>query len=635
VIRLERLCLHYADAAEPTLSDVTLRIAPGELVLIAGPTGCGKSSLLNCMNGILLDETAARVEGTVLLGGRDVRRMELAEICRLAGTVFQNPDSQICTATPETEIAFGLENLGVDRATMVRRIDEALRWVGLEAARRQPTLTLSGGQKQRLAIACALALQPRVLFLDEPLSQLDPKGVAGILRVIGKLKSAQELTVVLVEHRVEETVALADRVVLMDQGRIVSDCPQDAALADLSPMRRLGLNLPLLADLFERMGRPERPLRAGEAPLLRTFNAAEPLTDSSQGDLPISGGEVAAEDSPADKGRQAAHGTKSLSKGPSPPIPLPASGARGAGSPIGSYKKTASETGVEQPKPHGTGRAPAPQAVGLGGRSVAGEASPTQGSAPREALLEIRGLGFDYGRHARRVFEGLSLSFCRGDRVALMGPNGSGKSTLLHLMAGLERPCAGRIAWTTARAPSVGLVMQAPDLMLFCSSVREEVAFAPLVARVPLHQRQRIVEAALGRMGLHALADQAPLALSRGQRLRAAVASILSKQPSVLLLDEPTTGQARREIERMMTGLERDFELVVFCTHDVQTASRHATRIVLLEAGRVVADGDPLDVLFDAPAMRRASIRMTSLQAYALRHGVKALDVDSLLEMLA
>jgi len=533
VIEVEGLSLHYTDAAGPTLADIDLKVAPGELVLITGPTGCGKSSLLNTMNGILQHESGARVEGTVRLDGQDVRRLDLAGICRIAGSVFQNPDSQISTATPETEIAFGLENLALDRATMARRIDEALAIVRLDDCRHQPASTLSGGQKQRLAIACALAMKPKVLFLDEPLSQLDPRGVEEILDVIHDLKSAHELAVVLVEHRVEETIALADRVVLIHQGRIVLDSTRDEALADLAPMRRLGLNLPLLADLFERLGRPERPLRAQEAPLLE----------------------------------------------------------------------------------------------------VSGEV-PKRPALQGEALCETSELAFRYERHGPAVFEGLNVTFRRGERVALMGPNGSGKSTLLHLMAALLAPKSGRVVWTGPQAPSVGLVMQVPDLMLFSESVRREVAFAPIHARIARQKREQIVEAVLARTGLEDLADQAPFALSRGQRLRTAVASILSMQPSVLLLDEPTTGQDREQIERMMTGLEDDFELVVFCTHDVQTAARHANRIILLDAGRVLADGDPADVLFDQTAMRAASVRQTSLQAYAMRHGVRALDVDSLMRVL-
>ncbi len=563
MIEVRGLSLHYPDAAGPTLAGVDLRVGPGELVLITGPTGCGKSSLLNCMNGLLQHEGNARVEGAVLLDGRDVRGLALVDVCRIAGTVFQNPDTQICTATPETEVAFGLENLGVDRAAMARRIDEALAAVRLDDCRRQAAATLSGGQKQRLAIACALALKPKVLFLDEPLSQLDPQGVGEILGVIHDLKLAHELAVVLVEHRVEETIALADRVVLVDGGRVVADFARAEALADLAPMRRLGLSLPLVADLFERLGRPERPLAADDAPLIRK-------------------------------------------------PPLASDGERGEG--------------VSQAVCTRADRLPPQKAV-----------SPTRlEGQPDEnhPVCRIDGLAFSYGRHGPAAFEGFRLTLRRGDRVALMGPNGSGKSTLLHLLAGLLKPRAGRIDWAGEKRPSVGLVMQVPDLMLFSESVRREVDFAPLHARLAPDERARIVAAVLARMGLEELADQAPFALSRGQRLRTAVGSVLSKRPSVLLLDEPTTGQDREQIERMMTGLEDEFDLVVFCTHDVQTAARHANRIVLIDAGRVLADGDPVDVLFDPEAVRRASLRPTNLQVYAARNGLRVLDADSFLEAI-
>jgi len=576
VIEVSGLSLRYTDAPEPALSGIDLRVGAGELVLVTGPTGCGKSSLLGAMNGVLQHESSARVEGTVRLDGRDVRELELAEICRIAGTVFQNPDSQICTATPETEVAFGLENLGLDRPSMVGRIDDALAAVRLDDCRDQAASTLSGGQKQRLAIACALALKPKVLFLDEPLSQLDPQGVEEILGVIRDLKLAHELAVVLVEHRIEETIALADRVVLVDRGRIVLNATRDEALADLGPLRSLGLSLPLVADLFDRLGRPERPLRADEAPLLET-RLHGPGEEGKEEDIPGQTRRLL-----LDEG------------GPENELPI-----REGDSPIFAARKSGQSPRI---------------------------------SDPRQPVCQIDALAFAYTRHGPAVFEGLRLTLRRGDRLALMGPNGSGKSTLLHLMAGLLKPRCGAIAWTDGK-PSVGLVMQVPDLMLFSESVREEVAFAPIHARVRRSERGRIVDAVLTRMGLDDLADQPPFALSRGQRLRTAVASILSVQPSVLLLDEPTTGQDREQIERMMTGLEDQFELVVFCTHDVQTAARHANRIVLVEAGRVRADGDPADVLFDRRAMQAASLRPTSLQQYATRHGLRVLDVESFLRI--
>ena len=125
------------------------------------------------------------------------------------------------------------------------------------------------------------------------------------------------------------------------------------------------------------------------------------------------------------------------------------------------------------------------------------------------------------------------------------------------------------------------------------------------------------------------MAGAAPFALSRGQRLRTAVGSVLTMQPDVLLLDEPTTGQDRTQIERLMGELHRDLDLVLFCTHDVDTAARHANRVVLLNQGQVIADGDPLEVLFDEPRLRLASVRQTNIQKYGARQGLRILAVDA------
>jgi len=245
MIAITNLSLRYAGASETLLQDITLKINKGETVLICGPTGCGKSSLVNCMNGILHHESCAHIEGSVIIDGKDIRELPLAQMCTWVGTVFQNPDSQICTATPETEIAFGLENQCLDRQTMKQRIDEALAYTGLEYCRHQLTTTLSGGQKQRLVIACALALRPKILFLDEPVSQLDPLGAEEILGLIDRLKRDHAYTIVMIEHRIDETFAKADRIIMMNKGRIVSDASLQETLKKVGLMRSLGIKLPI------------------------------------------------------------------------------------------------------------------------------------------------------------------------------------------------------------------------------------------------------------------------------------------------------------------------------------------------------------------------------------------------------
>jgi energy-coupling factor transport system ATP-binding protein len=530
VIDVRNLSLRYAGASVTLLQDVSLVIRKGETVLVCGPTGCGKSSLVNCMNGILHHESSARIEGAVRIDGNDIRELPLARMCTWVGTVFQNPDSQICTATPETEIAFGLENQCLDRPTMKQRIDEALAYVGLEHCRQQVTTTLSGGQKQRLVIACALALKPKILFLDEPVSQLDPKGAEEILNLISRLKRDHAYTIVLIEHRIDETFAQADRIIMMNKGEIVSDASPEETIKNIRAMRTLGIKLPHLPDFFDRINRAERPLGVENAPLLNV-KKADLKSSSSAGEL----------------------------------------------------------------------------------------------------LCAVNNIRFGYSK--KMIFDNFSIRLHRGERVALMGTNGAGKSTLLHLLAGSLKPHGGAIEWAAA-AQDKGLVLQSPDLMLFSETVREECLFAPVHCGKNKRESESIADAVLKRMGLHALDGAAPFALSKGQRLRVAVGSVLSKQPSVLLLDEPTTGQDREHIEKLMAGLEKDFDLVVFCTHDVDTAARHANRVVLLHHGGIVAHGLPVDVFHHEEALSAASVRQTTIQQYAVKLGVKALCVEELVSLV-
>lgn len=530
MIVIKNLSLRYAGASKALLKGISLELNKGETVLICGPTGCGKSSLVNCMNGILHHESSAHIEGRVLIDGKDIRGLPLAEMCTWVGTVFQNPDSQICTATPETEIAFGLENQCLDRKAMKRRIDEVLAYTGLEECRHQESTTLSGGQKQRLVIACALALKPRILFLDEPVSQLDPKGAEEFFGLISRLKRNHAYTIILIEHRIDETFAQADRIIIMDKGRIVSDATPEKTLQNVSAMRMLGIKLPHLPDFFDRINRMERPLVVENAPLVNIMKA-RPKNRSVTGDL----------------------------------------------------------------------------------------------------LCMVNNIRF--GHQKKVIFDNFSIRLHRGERVALMGTNGAGKSTLLHLLAGSLKPHSGKIEWAVD-AEDKGLVLQSPDLMLFSETVRKECLFAPIHSGMDRLKADETATAVLRRMGLQDLAEAAPFALSKGQRLRVAVGSVLSKKPSVLLLDEPTTGQDREHIEKLMAGLENDFELVVFCTHDVDTAARHANRVILLHNGVIVADGLPVDVFHHQESLAAASVRQTTIQQYAVRLGSTALCVEELAELV-
>jgi energy-coupling factor transporter ATP-binding protein EcfA2 len=452
----------------------------------------------------------------------------------------------------------------------------------------------------------------------------------------------------------------------------VSDKSRDEALRDLTDLRSLGLAVPQLPDLFCRLGRPERPLTAEDAPLLALRGGEKVLEGRLEKQAPSLTVGLLHKDPPNSMAKPAVCSSPAVREG------IHQKDVRDMTAPICSSPTV--REGIHQNK--------------LDAPLVSSAAQkPLQYPASTETCV-IRSLVFRYAKNSPPVLRDLNLVFHKSDRVALMGANGSGKSTLLHLLAGTLKATTGALEWILPQeekgdsrtdvgggdglsgipatgecqspvrssafrrhnaqdrlkaelrtefhprgrksnsVPRAGLVLQVPDLMLFQETVADEIRFAPWHLGVPAPECDEITRDILGRMGLSDLADEAPFSLSRGQRLRAAVGSVLSMRPRVLLLDEPTTGQDREQIERMMDGLAEGFDLVVFCTHDVDTAARHSNRVIVLAEGGVLLDGPPGEVLFDAEGLARARIRQTSVLRYASRLGVRALGVGELVEIL-
>ena len=223
MIQFDHLTYRYPGSAEPALRDVSLSINAGEVVLVTGPSGGGKSTLLRALNGLVPHFTGGKISGHVLVAGHDPIKDGPARMSRIVGMVFQEPESQFAVDVVEDEIAFALENSGVPRAEMRARVEAALAQLNIAHLRSRAIHTLSGGEQQRVAIASALVMQPRVLVLDEPTSQLDDDSANDVLEAVAMLNRDLGLTVVISEHRLERVLPFASRAIRLEAGALTDE----------------------------------------------------------------------------------------------------------------------------------------------------------------------------------------------------------------------------------------------------------------------------------------------------------------------------------------------------------------------------------------------------------------------------
>ncbi len=245
IIKTENLHFTYQGDGNETLHGIDLEIEEGTFVAVLGHNGSGKSTLAKLFNGILLPN-----EGRVLVDGIDTTHEDkLLEVRATVGLVFQNPDNQIVANVVEDDVAFAPENLGVEPAEIRRRVDAALKAVGMYEYRLHAPHLLSGGQKQRVAIAGVLAMQPRCIVLDEPTAMLDPVGRREVISTVTKLCREQGMTVVLITHHMSECVG-ADRLIVMSEGRIVADGTPRDVFSQVELLRSEGLSVPATTELI-------------------------------------------------------------------------------------------------------------------------------------------------------------------------------------------------------------------------------------------------------------------------------------------------------------------------------------------------------------------------------------------------
>ncbi|WP_028811228.1 ABC transporter ATP-binding protein [Streptomyces flavidovirens] len=603
MIRFENVSVSYDDAAPPVIRGVDLTVPEGELVLLVGPSGVGKSTLLGTVSGLVPHFTGGTLRGRVTVDGRDTRTHKPRELADLVGTVGQDPLAHFVTDTVEDELAYGMESLGLAPDVMRRRVEETLDLLGLAELRDRPIATLSGGQQQRVAIGSVLTPHPKVLVLDEPTSALDPAAAEEVLAVLQRLVHDLGTTVLLAEHRLERVVQYADQVILLPGA---GEAPRMGAPADI--MAASPVHPPVVA-LGRLAGWTPLPLSVRDA-RRRATDLRTRLADAEPGAVPHPAPSrnrgSAPDPAPQTPERLTASGT------PQDPA-RPAFEDRGSGGGAHSFgkgrvgEKLARLLGRRRPEP------PSAEATGTGTGTT--EATPT-------AVATVTALGV---RRARvEALRRVALTVSPGETIALMGRNGAGKSTLLAALVGMIEPTSGTVT-VGGRTPhrtrprdmvrEVGLVPQEPRDLLYADTVAAECAAADSDAGAEPGACRALVADLLP--GIQD--DTHPRDLSEGQRLALALAIVLTGRPPLLLLDEPTRGldyAAKSRLVGVVRELAARGHAIVLATHDVELAAELAHRVVILADGEVVADGPTAEVVVSSPAFAPQTAKILAPQKW-------------------
>ncbi|MHA1229643.1 MAG: energy-coupling factor ABC transporter ATP-binding protein [Candidatus Helarchaeota archaeon] len=251
IIVIENLSFAYASNPEiEVLKDINLRIQRGDFVLLCGPTGCGKTTLIECLNGLVPHFHSGEIKGRIIVANKEVIYTPVHEMSKYVGIVFQNPENQLISMNVEKELSFALENFGVDPIEMRERVDKVLRMLNIEDLRYKAPYDLSGGQQQRVAIASILTLNPDIIIFDEPTSNLDPVSTIQILELINNLNKKYGKTIILIEHRLEMVLKYVNKIVVMNEGKIIREGPPEQIIID-DKLENLGLRIPKIIQLYK------------------------------------------------------------------------------------------------------------------------------------------------------------------------------------------------------------------------------------------------------------------------------------------------------------------------------------------------------------------------------------------------
>ena len=547
-IQIRNLTFTYPLADQPALRQVNLTVEQSEFIVVCGKSGCGKSTLLRQLKKNLTP--FGEREGEVLYRGTEVSELPDRLSTTDIGFVQQNPDNQLVTDKVWHELAFGLESLGLSNSAIRRRVAEMASFFDMQSWFRKGVAELSGGQKQLLNLASVMVMQPKVLILDEPTSQLDPIAAEEFLKTVYKINRDLGTTVIISEHRLEDLIPMADRVVVMDGGRI---------LADDSPWK--------IGD-FLAGDTPEtrHPMFYGLPSVMKIYSAC--------------GG------SRMEKGLQQIGGKRIA--------PLTIRDGRLW------LEAVLGEPEAECPEEEKRDR------TILHRKPENCEETDTDAEERKHSpsILKMEEVWFQYDRSSDPVLRGMNLDVKEGELFCLMGGNGAGKSTTLKAAAGILKPQRGRVTVdgipvTKENLPKLSgkvmaMVPQNPQALFTEITAEEELAEALYFRKMPEAEKAKRVREMLDTMEISHLAKTHPYDLSGGEQQRLALGKILLLEPKLLLLDEPTKGLDpffKITLAGIFRRLKEEGMTLFMVSHDVEFCAQYADRCAMFFDGEVASEG--------------------------------------------
>ncbi len=506
--KIENLTFGYPDCKKAALEEISFTVKKGEFITLIGKSGCGKTTLLRLLKPSV--SPFGEESGNIFFMGENIKTLEKEKEAAKIGFVMQSPDNQIVTDKVWHELAFGLESLGMKREEIRLRVAEMASFFGIQNWFHKNVSELSGGQKQILNLASVMVMQPECLILDEPTSQLDPIAASEFLKTLEKINKELGTTVILSEHRLEEAIALSDRIIVLDNGKLMADGTADCICGVLKEKKHgMYLSLPTPAKiataLSEKVENIPLNIRDGVS-WLSEYSENHPYDDSVTG---------------TDKKREIT-----------------------------------------------------------------------------DVSIELKDVYFRYKRELPDVLSALSLKVYKGEIYSILGGNGTGKTTTMSVMGGILKPYSGKvlidgkeIEKTENLYGKIGFLTQNPELLFTEKTVMED-----LLAAVKGEDAENIVIDMARLLKIDGLLRMHPYDLSGGEKQRAALCKILLKNPSILLLDEPTKGmdgEFKKIFSGILSKLKKMGKTIVIVSHDIEFCAENSDYCTMFFDGGIVSGDTP------------------------------------------